>query len=136
MRTIFLSAAVALALLGSGCSAILPQSCPTGLKALTEAELFFGRDIQGGGSVSDADWQNFLDAEVTPRFSDGFTVEDASGQWRDQHGLVREKSKRLTIVLTGAPDEQAKLLAIRDLYKQRFRQDAVLLLESSACGSF
>lgn len=118
------------------CSALGPQSCPAGMKPVTQAELFFGRDIAGGGFVGEGDWQSFLDTEVTPRFADGFTVEDASGQWKGGQGIVREKSKRLSIVLAGAPDEQAKLDAIRAAYKQRFRQDAVLLLQTSACGGF
>jgi len=103
---------------------------------MTEAELFFGRDIAGGGVVSDADWQCFLDQEVTPRFPDGLTVEEASGQWKGADGIVREKSKRLTIVLVGAAGEEAKLSAVRDAYKRRFQQDAVLLVERQACAAF
>jgi len=104
---------------------------------MTEAELFFGRDIVGQPSVSDADWQKFLDEEITPRFPDGLTVEDAAGQWKGSGGVVvREASKRLTITLAGAPDEFAKLDAIRQSYKRRFRQESVLLLETKSCGSF
>ena len=103
---------------------------------MTEAQLFFGRDIAGGGTVSDADWQSFLDDEVTPRFPAGLTVEDASGQWRSGAVIVREQSKRLTIILPGAADDEAKLAAIRDAYKARFHQEAVLLSESQGCVSF
>jgi len=104
---------------------------------MTEAELFFGRDIAGRPSVSDEDWRKFLDEEVTPRFPDGLTVEDAAGQWKGTGGaIVREASKHLTIVLVGAPDESAKLDAIRESYKRRFRQESVLLLETKSCGSF
>ena len=104
---------------------------------MTEAELFFGRDIAGQPSVSDTDWQRFLDEEVTPRFPDGLTVEDAAGQWKGAGGaIVREPSKHLTIVLVGAPNESVKLNAVRETYKRRFRQDSVLLLETKSCGSF
>lgn len=123
-------------LISGGCASLLPQSCPSGLKPMTEARLYFGRDIAGGGTVSDADWQGFLDEEVTPRFPDGLTVEDASGQWKGEGAIVREKSKRLTIVLSGGEGDEAKLGAIRQAYKTRFRQDAVLLVEGRACVSF
>lgn len=125
-----------IALVVAGCETPAPQGCPAGLKPVTEAELFFGRDIAGGGSVGDAEWQSFLDTDVTPRFPNGLTVEDGSGQWKDEHGIVRESSKRVTIVLTGAPGEQADLDAIRASYKSRFRQDAVLLVETNGCGGF
>ena len=120
----------------AGCADLAAPSCPAGLKDMSEAELFFGRDIAAGGTVTDREWQSFLDEEVTPRFPDGLTVEDASGQWKDRNGIVREKSKRLTIVLSGAPGEQTKLSEIRNAYTSRFKQDAVLILEYRVCGSF
>ena len=101
------------------------------------AELFFGRNIQDTGEVTDTDWQSFLDAEVTPRFPDGFSVEDVSGQWRGDTGMiVRERSKKLTLVRSGGADDEAKLSAIRDAYKRRFTQDSVLLVETSVCAGF
>jgi hypothetical protein len=120
----------------AGCADLAPRFCPAGLKDMTQAELFFGRDIPTGGMVTDRDWQSFLDEEVTPRFPDGLTVEDASGQWRDRNGIVREASKRLTIVLSGASGEQAKLSEVRQAYKARFKQNSVLILEYRVCGSF
>jgi len=129
-------AGIAVALAIGGCADLAPQTCPAGLKEMTQGVLYFGRDIAGGGSVGDADWRSFLDAEVTPRFPDGLTVEDVSGQWKGSGGIVREKSKQITIVLPGRADDQAKLAAIREAYKSRFKQDSVLILESQVCGSF
>jgi len=103
---------------------------------MTSAELYFGRSIPGGGQVSDENWQRFLDEEVTPRFPDGLTVQDASGQWRGQGGIVREPSKRLVVVLPGTPGGEAKLAAIRTAYRTRFHQESVLLFETRGCGSF
>jgi len=120
----------------SGCTAMDARTCPAGLGRFTEANLYFGRGIAGGASVSDADWQSFVDSEIAPRFPDGLTVEDASSQWKDANGIVREKSKRLTIILPGKADDEARLAAIRIAYKFRFRQDAVLLMETEGCGSF
>ncbi|PCO16625.1 hypothetical protein CQA18_26060, partial [Enterobacter hormaechei] len=31
--------------------------------------------------ISAAEWQTFVDSQVTPRFKDGLTVFDAKGQW-------------------------------------------------------
>ena len=62
---------------------------------MTEAQLLFGRDIPGGGEVSDTDWSKFVDEVVAQAFPDGFTVSDAEGAWRDVKtgAAVHEKSK-------------------------------------------
>jgi hypothetical protein len=120
----------------AGCAQWTPVSCRVGLKPMVQAELFFGRAIPGGGQIGDDDWRRFLDEEITPRFPDGLTIQDASGQWKDKNGIVRERSKRLTLVISGIVDEQAKLEAIRTAYKNRFHQEAVLLLENKVCGAF
>jgi hypothetical protein len=104
---------------------------------MTAAQLFFGRDIQGRAMVSDAQWRDFLDQEVTPRFPEGFSVSDVSGQYRDQSGtIVREPSKQLLIVSRDIGVDEAKLNAIRDAYKRRFNQESVLLVEAPVCGGF
>jgi hypothetical protein len=133
-----LVATVALALVLGGCAASDAHTCPAGLKALVSAELYFGRTIPGGGVVSEADWQRFIDEEVTPRFPDGLTVQDASGQWKSlsDGALVHEASKRLFVLISGSPLEAAKLEAIRIAYRTRFRQEAVLLIEAPICGAF
>lgn len=128
---------LAVMLLLAGCAGFPQPSCPAGLQPMTKAELYFGRDIGDRSGVGDADWQHFLDEEVTPRFPDGLTVEDASGQWHGADGaVVREASKIITIVLSDAADAQTKLAAIREAYKKRFHQDSVLILEYPSCGSF
>jgi hypothetical protein len=128
--------AVAVSLFLAGCANLVTPSCPAGLKPMTEAGVYFGRNIGAAPAVTDQDWQRFLDEEVTPRFPQGLTVEDAAGQWKGADGVVREASKHLIIVLSGAPDEADKLAAIREAYKRRFRQESVLLLETKSCGSF
>jgi hypothetical protein len=112
-------------------------ACPSGLKEVRTAQLVFGRDIGEKLGVSDDDWQGFLDREVATRFPNGFTVLDASGQWRDTEGrAVREPSKILLIVLTGLPHESERLAGVARAYKRQFRQESVLLVEQTACATF
>jgi hypothetical protein len=132
MLDIALRAAGLLAMAGAAHGA-----CAPGLRPAVTAELFFGRDIGQSVGVSDDDWKSFVDAEVTPRFPVGVSVADDYGQWRGADGaLVREPSKALFLVLTGAPGEQARISALRAAYKARFHQQSVLLVERSACVSF
>lgn len=130
-------AASSAAIVITGCAEFSSSpSCPQGKIGVTVAELYFGRDVGRTEGVSDSDWQSFLDEVITPRYPDGLTVENANGQWKDGAGIVRERSIHLTIVLKGGPDDEAKLSDIRAAYRQRFRQDSVLLLEEKACASF
>jgi hypothetical protein len=113
------------------------QSCPAGQSRATTAELVFGRNIGERLGVSDDDWRQFLDQDVTPRFPDGFSVMDVQGQWRASNGvLIKEPSKVIYLILDGGPDDPAKISGIREAYKRRFKQEAVLLVTKAACVSF
>jgi len=114
-----------------------PPACPHGLHRAMTAELYFGRSIEQDGEVSDADWREFVDTQVTPRFPDGLSVNDVYGQWRTPKGqFVREDSKALFLVLSGKPDEAARLELVRGAYKVRFHQQSVMLVEQPACVAF
>lgn len=106
--------------------------------AMIEAQLFFGRNIGDELGVSEGDWGDFLNAEVTPRFPNGLTVTDGLGHWRDAETgrLVREPSKILILLADGDPATLKLIREIVDLYKARFRQQSVALVIRPACVSF
>jgi hypothetical protein len=113
-------------------------SCHGEQKPKVVAELMFGRDIGNRIGVSERAWQRFVAREITPRFPDGLTIIDASGQWRDPASgrLVREPSKLVTIVLSGNDDDEARLDAVASAYKRQFHQKSVGLVVQPACTSF
>ena len=115
-----------------------PSACRAPLKAMTQVDLYFGRNIPGGGEVSDAQWRQFLDEVVTPRFPDGLSVLDVYGQWKSTRtgALARERSKRLSIIVPDAAAAAANVEAIKAAYKQRFRQESVLQSEAGVCAAF
>ena len=120
----------------AGCAGVVP-GCSGGLMPMMEARLFFGDQIAGGGMVSAAQWQQFVDSEVTPRFPDGLTVLTTMGQWRGSGGgIARETGHELLILFAPAGVTVQKLEEIRAAYKQRFMQESVLLAESSTCAGF
>ena len=119
---------------GGGSSA---PACPAGQTYQQTAQLFFGRNIGNQPGVSDADFRRFMDEEVTPRFPDGLTVLDGGGQWRGKDEvLIREASKVVLIVLPKSHDSGARIEAVRDAYKTRFRQESVLVVTQGSCVSF
>lgn len=103
-----------------------------------QAELLFGRSIEGRANVSDAQWSDFLGREVTPRFPDGLTVFEAAGQWRDSETrqVVREPSYVVMILAPNTPDTLARLSEIRTAYITRFRQQSVGLTLAPTCVDF
>jgi hypothetical protein len=113
-------------------------ACRAPLKAMTQVDLYFGRNIPGGGEVGDAQWRQFLDEVVTPRFPDGLSVLDVYGQWKSTRtgAIARERSKRLSIIVPDAAASAAQFEAIKAAYKQRFRQESVLHAEAGVCAAF
>lgn len=105
---------------------------------MARVELYFGLNIPGGGRVDEAAWQSFVDQEITPRFPDGLTIDQVSGQWQDvQTGnTVQEPSRVLMVLYQPSTDSEAAIEAIRSAYKSQFQQDAVMRLDDSNCVSF
>jgi hypothetical protein len=98
--------------------------------------LYFGTDMPGG-TVGLQAWQAFLDEAVTPAFPQGFSVWQATGQWRSEAGsLVREPSYVLNIVHPDTLALDGAVAGLAAAYKTRFRQEAVLRVKSAACVSF
>lgn len=129
-------ALAALLSLPTACVTTQPVLCTGGAAPKPVAELVFGRNIGSSLGVSEAAWRVFLDAEVTPRFPDGFTVLDARGQYRENGIVMREPSKVLVIALADEARQRPELAAVAEAYKARFRQQSVLTMIRSACVSF
>ncbi|MBB3174502.1 hypothetical protein FHR90_002343 [Endobacter medicaginis] len=132
-------APLAVALLLGACSAAPPVgTCPAGLAPQIEAHLYFGLTSVGGVPIPEADWTDFVAREVTPRFPDGLTVIDTTGQWRDRTGshVVRQPSRVIVIDTDPGPATLAKLQAIRDAYRARFHQQSVGLTTTELCAGF
>ena len=111
--------------------------CPDGSERYDEYRMFFGRNVGHAEGVSDEEWRAFLADTVTPRFPDGLSVFDASGQWRDSEGgIVRERSKMVLILAEPSSDAARRLDEIAEEYKQRFSQESVLRVVDSACVAF
>lgn len=122
----------------AGCAGLQPAACAPGQQAMLTAELLFGRKIGDRVGVSEAAFRRFVDEEVTPRFPDGLTILDTSGQYRDTQRavLVREPSKLVLIALKDEPEGRARLAAIAERYKARFNQQSVGTILRPACVSF
>ena len=98
--------------------------------------LYFGADSPDG-PVSEAQWQEFVRSEATPRFPSGLTVVHGQGQWQgEDKRIVQEVSRILEIVHEDTPQQAAAVQRIAQLYKQQFRQEAVMVLSSPVRACF
>jgi Protein of unknown function (DUF3574) len=88
--------------------------------------------------LTESQWRDFLDKEVTPRFPDGLSVLDVYGQWqsKQQKSPGRERTKMLVIDYPATQANDAKIEAIRTAWKQRTHAQSVLKVTQPADVSF
>ena len=129
MRRLILSLLAACLL--SACSGLQPRQ-----SAWVQDTLYFGLS-RPEGAVTEAEWQGFVDAQVTPRFPDGLTQWEAKGQWREaDQPLLHEDSRVLQILHPAGEEAEAKIQAIRLDYKKEFQQTSVLRVKSGVAVDF
>ncbi|MEI9931106.1 MAG: DUF3574 domain-containing protein [Rhizomicrobium sp.] len=132
-------AALALSAWLAACFAAQAETCLVrDERPMVEAQLFFGREIDGRGPVTKTEWSDFTANVIAKKFPDGFTVTDGEGSWRDPESkaAVQEDSKIVLIVAKPSHDLAAKLDDVIATYKSRFRQHSVGLITRSVCAAF
>ena len=59
------------------------------------------------------------------------------GQWRQQDGkIARESSRVLVLLHKQSAENHIEIESLRALYRQRFKQESVLRVDSMSCVSF
>jgi len=133
-RTILIIAAAMVSpLMPTAAANAQTASCSAPLKPMLDIELLLGH-----GRAGDARWRRFLAREVTPRFPEGLTVYETTGQWRDPQRkmIVREKSRVLRVLVVPDPPVQDRIEALAAAYKKQFVQKSVGIVTRPACVSF
>ncbi len=105
-------------------------------KMYARTELLFGLS-KPDGVVTEEEFQDFIDTEVTPRFPDGLSLVTARGQYRGSSGvIVLEQSKILILFYPFSKESSNAVEQIRDAYKRTFQQESVLRIDEKSCISF
>ena len=127
----------------AGCTVSRPPppsaatSCSTGQDLLIRDSLYFGRNRAAQPPVRDSEWQKYLSDVLTPRFPDGFTVVNASGQWRGASGAIEHEESEIVTLLHGQSSTVDRAIAeVVAEYKRRFDQEAVLHERATVCAQF
>jgi hypothetical protein len=123
---------------GTGCALMAPE---VEAEPWVRTELFFGMAKPDGTTVSNAEWETFLDTEITPRFPDGLTVLSGNGQWQGENDVIVEERSKIVILLyprEAVAESNAEIEEIRSAYERRFQQESVLRADDDrpVCTSF
>lgn len=107
-------------------------------KPMIEAQLFFGRDIEGRGPVSDDEWSDFAATTIAKDFPDGFTVSNGDGHWLDPvtKSVIHEQSKIVLIAAKPSRTFSGKLMHVIGAYRARFHQQSVGVITREICAAF
>ena len=142
LRNFYITLTLAIWITSSGCL-FFHQSSPAKLLEQSpgiiqwKTELIFGMSRKDGTTVKENEWDAFLSDVVTPRFPDGFTVLDGSGQYKNKEGqLIRENSRIILILHPAEEPANSKLEEIREAYKKQFDQESVLRVTTVSKTSF
>jgi hypothetical protein len=110
-----------------------PNAAATPGEAYKRTELYFGGSRPDGTAITPADFELFLDKEVTPAFPDGLTWLEAHGQW-----MGGKEDSYVVVILYPFSDRDAnrELEEIRTDYKEQFDQQSVLRADSVERVSF
>ncbi|EOW6722613.1 DUF3574 domain-containing protein [Cronobacter dublinensis] len=136
---VVISIALAAALAGCAPHAAKEAQTPTcaAQNRMTQTTLYFGLNRPAGATITEQEWQRFVDNDVTPRFRDGLTVFDARGQWLGNDGKVaREPSKALMLIHASDSASEKGIEALRGIYKSRFAQESVMRVDETVCVQF
>lgn len=92
---------------------------------------YFGMNKPIGGAVSDLEFNQFLQQEISSRFPKGLTLFEAKGRWQNAKGMIdQEESRVVEIVCDDTPENRDKVAAIAAKYKVLFAQQAVMVIKS------
>jgi hypothetical protein len=128
-----------------------PALSETYLKRARKWEVFLGREIKDdptGEGVTDEDMDDFLANEITARFPQGSTYSNVTGQWGRSlaDGDGTDIAKEVTVIIflmafegddpNALAEFRRKVFEAATAYRDRFRQDAVLVCESENMTNF
>ena len=109
----------------------IPVTAQNGALPFVRTELFFGT-AKPNGVVTEEEFRNFVDQQVTPRFPDGLTVLKGDGQFRGEDDITIKEQSFVLILLYPQDTfskSSRKIERIRDLYKEAFDQESVLRVD-------
>ncbi len=135
-KAFLLTALAVVLLLLAGCAPSEVEPCREGYDLNIEFQLFFGLTDNDGNTVSEEDWQEFVEDTVIPYFPVGSSVVEVGGHWLDPSGNLQLERTKKVHGLMGPPGEDGWLRVekISETFVQRFNQDPVFHIAQEVCS--
>lgn len=110
---------------------VLLLFCSCAGSRMVETNLYFGRSRLDGGSVSQVDWNSFMEKHICKVFPEGSTVMQATGHWYDtaSRKVVEEPSWLLIAVNKPSAKRMQQIDSLRYWYKILHNQQSVLWVQ-------
>ncbi|HET9038069.1 MAG TPA: DUF3574 domain-containing protein [Myxococcaceae bacterium] len=113
----------------------LALACAAPATGWVRTELFLGRGLPDGGTLTTAEVDAFLAREAGPRLQ-GWTLLEARGRWTGPDGGVVDEPTSVLLLLHPPGSNESALEEIRRAYVREFGQDSVLRVDTPAGASF
>ena len=102
--------------------------CSCSGNRMTQTDLYFGQLTLNGDTLSEQQWNTFVQQHISKVFPNGFTVIPAAGYWYDtaQHHLITEPSRVIVSISKMSPHFSKQIDSLRYWYKTLYQQQSVL----------
>ena len=109
---------------------LIPTGARTGARPFARTELYFGT-ARPGGVITEAEFHDFVDRHVTPRFPQGLTLLKGDGRFPSEDTVIKEQSFVLILLYPyDTLDEGSRHIeSIRTRYREEFGQQSVLRMD-------
>jgi len=99
-----------------------------GKPEFVQSQVYMGRNVPGGGVVSEEQFDAFIKDVVTAEFPEGITVFDTYGQMQKGDGTIeKQQTKMLLLVHEKSDENSGKVTKVIDAYRERFGTPQVML---------
>ena len=114
---------------------LLTAACATPSNGWIRTELFLGRALPDGGTLTPAEVDAFLTREAGPRLP-GWTVLEARGHWTAPDGGAVNDPTSVLVFVHPAGASEVGLEEVRRAYAREHGQQSVLRVDTPAGASF
>ena len=109
-------------------------ACATPRASWVRTELFLGRSLPDGGTLTATEVEAFLSRDAGPQLA-GWTLLDARGHWVAPDGGAVDEPTSVLVVVHRSGEEDAALEKIRRSYADEYGQGSVLRVDTPAAAT-
>ena len=113
---------------------VTAQDQASATQSWTRTELYYGAGPLPADPEREARWKSYINEIVTPRFPEGLTLLEGTGQWRVKEGQTPRRNRtRILILIHEATQEKSRQVdEIRTLWKDISGHQSVLRVSQAA----